>query len=136
MTNFHDQDKAAANEVVQGTSPRGWGIPDDYVPPKLGPLPDHLDLGEQVVGVEHSYLVAAPFLMNHGQGTLQTHVSPIAGTLPSAFGDHLGIDPEQSAAAAFALDSAPANLSLSQQLARAYESKLNTLRQVAALSTE
>ncbi len=34
-----------------------------------------------------------------------------------------------------ALDSAPANLSLSQQLARAYDMKLNTLRQIAAMPT-
>jgi hypothetical protein len=113
MTKANAEDKQVdSNEVVYGTSPRGFGIPDDYVAPKLGPLPDHINLGEHPIGIEQSYLVAAPFMMNHSEGKLQAYVSPLAGTTPSPFGDQLGIDPEQTAAAAFALDS-PASTSMS-----------------------
>jgi hypothetical protein len=113
MTKANAEDKQVdSNEVVYGTSPRGFGIPDDYVAPKLGPLPDHINLGEHPVGVEQSYLVAAPFMMNHSEGKLQTYVSPLAGTTPSPFGDQIGIDPEQTAATAFVLDS-PASGSMS-----------------------
>lgn len=104
----HRDKQTDSNEVVYGTSPRAWGVADNYVPPKLGPLPDHVDLGEQIVGVEHSYLIATPFLMNaHSDGRMTTHLGPVPANVeqPSAFHDQLGLDPEPLFAQAFTLDS-------------------------------
>ena len=60
--------------------------------------------------------------------TLDTATARIVAT-------NLRVIDDAIARVTIALDSAPANLSLSQQLARAYDMKLNTLRQLAAMPT-
>ena len=61
-------------------------------------------------------------------GTLDTATARIVAA-------NLRVIDDAIARVRFALDSAPANRSLTRQLARAYEMKLNTLRQIAAMPT-
>jgi hypothetical protein len=89
-----DRDKQNAPEVLYGPEPRpSWGTP---TPPKLGPLPAHFDMGSVPIGTEQTFLVAAPFMVNHGSGELQTSIAPRISNsnTPSAFRDQIGLDPD------------------------------------------
>lgn len=62
--------------------------------PRLAPFPDRFDIGEQIVGSEHEFLVVRPALM-HGDGrtaVIATRILP--STAPaSPFKSQLGLDP-------------------------------------------
>lgn len=94
---------------MYGPEPRSsWGTPDPA--PRLGPLPDHVHMGEVQVGSASTLLVAAPFMLNsrHGSGRLSVQINPIKNpdARPAS-----GIDPQLIAAAdtadMFQLASAP-----------------------------
>ncbi len=90
-----EHDKQAAPEVIHGPEPRpSWGTPTP--PPKLGPLPEHIDVGSVPVDAERTFLVAAPFMMNRGRGELETSIEPRVAnrSTPSTFRDQLGLDPD------------------------------------------
>ncbi len=100
-----EHDKQAAPEVIYGPEPRpSWGTPSP--PPKLGPLPEHIDVGSVPVDTERTFLVAAPFMLHrgHARGELHTSIEPrvAKSNTPSAFRDELGLDPDpvQDAASA------------------------------------
>lgn len=110
-----DYDKQEAPpEVMHGPETKpSWGTPSP--PPKLGPLPDHIDVGNVPVDTERTFLIAAPFMLNHGHGfgELETSLEPRVAnrSTPSVFRDQLGLDPDPvldaAAAEAFQLASPP-----------------------------
>jgi hypothetical protein len=81
-----------------------------------------------VAGAYDRQIAELRTLLASRPGTLDTATARIVAL-------NLGVIDDAIARVRFALDSAPANLSLTQQLARAYEMKLNMLRQAAAMPT-